>query len=164
MSNDEVVGFESETAVRVDFRSDPPVQEVEPFVYFDNSNVAPLALPQIDAQLNQIPAATLGIGYAFGGLAMVTAVGWLVWTFFYRKADIVRISQPIFLGQLCVGAFILAAAIIPMSFQEPMSHATLDFGCMATPWFLSLGFVTAFSALFSKVSSLLANNRQLFGC
>jgi hypothetical protein len=150
ISNREVFGFTSETAVQVDFLSDVPVRELVPYIYFDNTTIPPLALPPVEGELNLIPTAIIAIGCVFGGLAMATAVGWLMWTIHYRKTDVVRIAQPIFLAQLCLGAFVIALSVVPMSLQDPIDERILDIACMATVWMLSLGFVTAFSALFSK--------------
>ena len=46
----------------------------------------------------------------------------------------------------------MASAIIPMSFDDEVtSQDGCSIACMATPWLASVGFVTTFSALFSKV-------------
>jgi hypothetical protein len=99
LSDREVFGFTSETAVQVDFRADIPVRELAPYIYFDNTVVPPPASPPLEGELNLIPTVTIAIVCTFGGLAMATAVGWLIWTIRYRKTDIVRIAQPIFLAQ-----------------------------------------------------------------
>ena len=44
----------------------------------------------------------------------------------------------------------MASAIIPLSFQEPMSESSLDAACTSVPWLLANGFSIAFSALFTK--------------
>jgi len=57
----------------------------------------------------------------------------------------VRASQPLFLDLLCIGAFIMAAAIIPMSVEGS------DAACQAIPWLFTTGFIVVFSALLSKM-------------
>lgn len=53
---------------------------------------------------------------------------------------------------VCVGAIIAGSAIVPLSFDdENYSKEACSIACMATPWLISIGFVTAFSALFSKI-------------
>ena len=71
-----------------------------------------------------------------------------VWTFANRKKTMLRISQPLFLGMMCFGTFLMASSVLFLGWQEPWRG--LNFACMATPWLLVLGFSTAFSALFVK--------------
>lgn len=150
-TNEGFYTFKSLTAVEVDFANTTmPITSVNPFVYSSSSTQAPPPLPPNDVELNLITRGIRITGLLFGSLSMFCAFCWMVWTIYYRNIDVVRIAQPIFLCQLCVGAFIMAIAVIPMSMQEPTSQRRLDMACMATPWLLSIGFVTAFSALFSK--------------
>jgi len=143
--------FHTVSAVEVDFADTTPVKNVNPFVYAGGSTQPPPALPPLDVELNLITRGIRISGLVLGSLSMLSALCWLLWTVYYRNKDVVRIAQPIFLCQLCVGAFIMATAVIPMSMQETgASQRGLDIACMATPWLLSMGFVTAFSALFSK--------------
>lgn len=51
---------------------------------------------------------------------------------------------------LCVGTVIMASSIVPLSLQEPVPKEGLDIACMSVPWLYSIGFSTAFSALFAK--------------
>jgi hypothetical protein len=81
---------------------------------------------------------------------MITSVFWLLWTWWRRKDQIVQASQPFFLYQICLGTLVMAATIIPMSLQEPISQRGLDVACMSIPWFLSIGYCIAFSAILSK--------------
>jgi hypothetical protein len=160
VNTDQGYGFRSEVSIRIDLRNlDRPVQQVAPFVYFDNSTITPPALPPAEENWNQITPAARAIGWTFGLLALGASVAWLVWTIRFRKSNVVQVSQPIFLSQICLGTLILATAAIPMGLQEPVSQRGLDISCMVTPWLLSMGFVMAFSALFSKTWRL----NKLFG-
>ena len=44
----------------------------------------------------------------------------------------------------------MRSAIIPATWQEPMSQVALNVGCMLDIWLLSVGLATTFAALFSK--------------
>jgi hypothetical protein len=146
--------FNSFTSIAVDFADDIPIRTIKPFLYAGGSTVPPISLPELQVDLNLISKGIRITGLTLGSLTMLCAVLWLAWTMKYRTIDVVRIAQPVFLCQLCVGAFIMASAIIPMSMQEPTSQRGLDIACMFTPWLLSVGFVTAFAALFSKARRL----------
>ena len=89
------------------------------------------------------------------------------WTFFYRKRSVVKASQPIFLGLVCLGVLVMSCSIIPIGIQgnyrevqretgeltgEPdPSVMRVDAACMALPWLFSIGFAIIFSALFAKI-------------
>jgi di/tricarboxylate transporter len=95
----------------VDFSDNStPVKEVNTFVYAGGSTTLPKALPPNDIELNLIPQGIritgFVLGFVLGGLSMLIALWWLLWTIYYRNKDVVRIAQPIFLCQLIVGAFI----------------------------------------------------------
>ena len=150
-TSDEDFTFNSVTASKVNFSDATPVNTANAFVYAGGSTLPPPPLPPLNVELNLITRGIRITGLLLGCVSMLCAVCWLIWTIYYRNKDVVRIAQPIFLCQLCVGAFIMATAVIPMSMQETVtSPRGLDIACMATPWLLSMGFVTAFSALFSK--------------
>jgi len=105
------------------------------------------------------------------GLVMICSMGWFVWTLRRRKVFAVQVSQPFFLCQLCVGTFVMAAAILPASLPGVSSvydgdHNTndhddgddfdsssvgLDVACMSIMWLGFIGFSISFSALASKI-------------
>jgi hypothetical protein len=146
--------FSSFTSIALDFADANPIRTIEPFLYAGGSSSTPISLPELRVNLNLIPKGVRIAGLTLGSMTMLCGILWLAWTMKYRAIDVVRIAQPVFLCQLCLGAFIMASAIIPMSMQEPTSQRGLDFACMSTPWLLSVGFVTAFAALFSKARRL----------
>lgn len=52
----------------------------------------------------------------------------------------------------CFGTLIAGLAIIPLSIDdEKHTQKGCDIACMASPWLISIGFITCFSALFSKI-------------
>lgn len=48
----------------------------------------------------------------------------------------------------------MAAAIIPLSLQEPVSDNGLDIACMATPWLFVFGFAIAVASVLFKMIRL----------
>lgn len=126
------------------------VEILQPFVYADSTTEQPPCFAPLNEQLNLVSTGACVAGRIVSSLVMMASVGWFVWTMVNRKKDVVRASQPIFLGQLCVGTFVMASAIIPQSLQEPVSKRGLNIACMTAPWLVILGFAISFSALFSK--------------
>ena len=68
----------------------------------------------------------------------------------YKRDPLVKVSQPFFLRQLCLGTILMALTIIPMSLQGEEESPGLSVARQIAPWFLWLGFGVAASALFSK--------------
>jgi len=107
--------------------------------------------PPVDINKNQIEKIR-PVGFTLAAISMSLSLGLLAWVWYYRDAAVVRKSQPLFLGMICVGTFLMAATIIPLSVDD--SFATVEsctIACIATPWFFWIGFVITFSALFSKI-------------
>jgi len=139
------------------------VEVITPYVYADSTTIQPLSLPLPAVDFHPIPNWALGVGLGFCSLMMLMSLGWCMWSIVHRKQRVVKASQPFFLIMLCIGTFLIATSIIPTSFQEPMSDLTLDIGCMLFPWLACVGFVTAFSALFTKNGRINAVRTQ-FAC
>ena len=140
------------------------VETLAPLFFASNTSIPPPSLPPVMIDMNLIPTPIRAFCLALGGLVMVMSMWWIWWTYNNREKDVVKASQPIFLCQICIGTMIIASAVVPMSMQEPVSEHGLDIACMATPWLISVGFVTAFSALFSKtwrLNKLFKNSRNL---
>ena len=91
------------------------------------------------------------VGLTFCAIAMGCSLAFGIWTQVNGKHRVVVASQPFFLRLICIGCFVMATSIIPLSIDD--SIATTDGcskACMAFPWLLSIGFTTTFAALFSK--------------
>ncbi|CAB9510575.1 Gamma-aminobutyric acid (GABA) B receptor [Seminavis robusta] len=140
-----------------------PIIEIhEPFIYHDNSTLPPLVLPPLEIEMNLIPTGVQVFGLCLAALVMLLSIGCAVWTYTYRSAYVIRAAQPIFLGLMCLGTFILACTIIPLSFQEDLSG--LNGACMTIPWLFCVGFTVAIAALFSKahrINKLMRSGSQL---
>lgn len=92
------------------------------------------------------------VGFCLMVAVWATTVGFAIFVYIYRKARIVRVMQPMFLIILCVGVFILASTILPMSFDDDIiSQEQCSRMCATTPWFASIGCCIIFSSLFSKL-------------
>ena len=101
--------------------------------------------------LNQLGGIRIA-GLFLAAIAMATSFGFTVWVGVNRKVRVVMASQPLFLVMISAGCFILASAVIPMSIDDGVaSQQGCNIACMATPWTVSVGFVTTFSALYSKI-------------
>jgi len=146
------LAFDANASVLVDFPISGGPGRVtsldNPFLYYGNTTIPPLVLPPITQDLNLIPTAILILGYVLMAIVMLLSLGCALWV--HRRSDsyVVRAAQPYFLFQLCLGTFIMACTIIPLSFQEDLPG--LDHACQAIPWCACIGFCTAMSALFSK--------------
>ena len=160
-SNDEVVAFQSRVVATIRGASDGTLKTtiLNEYIYNDNSNIPPLALPPVQHRHVDVPFGIRCVGWVLAGLIMacVLYLGCFIWS--HRKKPYIRAAQPVFLGMMLVGTFLMAASIVPMSFQEsfPPSQGSfpyLDVACMATPWLFVMGFSTACSAVLAKTKRL----------
>lgn len=93
-------------------------------------------------------------GLTLAVISMFFSVTLMAWVLYYRNAA-VRKSQPLFLGMVCVGTFLMAATIIPLSIDDSIASVeACTIACIATPWFFWIGFIFTFSALFSKIDRI----------
>ena len=165
-SSDTQIKFHAKTSVLM---SGTGIEVVNPYQFYDNTTIPAAALPPIEGvNYNLISRGALIFGWTFSGFVLLNSLFWMIWTIINRKKFVVRASQPVFLCQICIGVFIMALSIIPLSMQEESDGGTsrfdLDAACMATPWLIFSGFVTAFSAIFSKtwrLMKLLENSRGM---
>ncbi len=74
-------------------------------------------------------------GFTFVAISMASSIGCGLWTYKSRKDKVVIASQPVFMAMICVGCFILASAIIPLSIDDSIaSPEGCSKACMAFPW------------------------------
>ncbi|CAB9525260.1 Gamma-aminobutyric acid (GABA) B receptor [Seminavis robusta] len=126
------------------------VEHEHRFIYHDNTTIPPPSIEPVEHAYNLIPSGAKVVGGLMGAAVMFASVAICFWTWYYRNTFVVRASQPVFLGTICLGTFIMAAASIPMGMQGTEESRGLDAACMATVWMVFLGFVITLSALFSK--------------
>lgn len=137
--------------------------EIFPTSFLDVVNI-PQDLPPMVIDMNYIGNWAI-CGYVLLAVVFLLSIGFGIFTIIKKGHPIIRKSQPAFLLMVCTGAFIAGSAIIPLSFDdEKHSVQACSIACMATPWLVSVGFVTAFSALFSKIwrVNMIFNNPNRF--
>ncbi|KAL3922564.1 MAG: hypothetical protein SGILL_002138, partial [Bacillariaceae sp.] len=112
--------------------------------------------------LNQLGAVRI-VGYVLAAIIVCLAAYCVWWVYAYRRERVVRASQPMFLVTIAFGSFLMAMTIIPLSIDDGVtSERGCDIACMFAPWLFSVGFVTSFAALFSKlwrINKIFQSNR-----
>mmetsp|Transcript_24207 Transcript_24207/g.39516 ORF Transcript_24207/g.39516 Transcript_24207/m.39516 type:complete len:1286 (+) Transcript_24207:228-4085(+) len=112
-------------------------------------SVTVLVTPVID--LNQL-GAIRAVGLALAGCVVLLALYCVFWVYRGRVTRVVRASQPLFLVMIAFGSLLMALTIVPLSIDDGVASIRgCDMACMASPWLFSVGFVTTFAALFSKI-------------
>lgn len=113
-------------------------------------------------ELNQLGAVRI-VGYVLATVIFLLAGYCVWWVYSYRKERVVRASQPLFLVTIALGSLLMAATIIPLSIDDAVASQTgCNIACMMSPWLFSVGFVTSFAALFSKlwrINKIFQSNR-----
>ena len=150
---DGMIKFDTQLAAMVSFdgslkSANESVTRIQPHIFRDGSSVPKPSIPDIDIDMNFIAQEVQILGWALSGIVMTLSLLFGVWAVLRRNTPAVRMRQPLFLGICCAGSFILASSIVPMSIQEPTKN--LDAACMSSLWLVSVGFLVAFSGLFSK--------------
>ena len=126
-------------------------ETVNDFIFNDGTTTPPPDLPPLVPNRNHINNALRIVGLTFCAISLLLSFGFAGWTIHKRGTYVIKASQPVFLLIVCAGSAILGAAIIPLSFdQGSASQQGSDIACQVFPWFVSIGFVVIFSALFTK--------------
>lgn len=110
----------------------------------------PQNLPPLQEDMNYIGSLAI-LGYVLCGIILTTCIAFGAWTVWNQTSFVVKASQPPFLYMILCGVGIMGSAIIPLSMDDekhPIEGCSI--ACMCVPWLISIGFVTTFSALFSK--------------
>ena len=117
-------------------------------------NLIPIELPPLEVDHNLLGPLVWAGYLCFGilALASVSCIGWAIWN---RTETVVKASQPAFLIMTALGTLLMAAALIPLSYDddgnsEEMANTFAVGICMSIPWLVFTGFTTTFAALFSK--------------
>jgi len=125
---------------------------VHDFIFSDNTTTPPADLrnPPDPNFLNPRIQIT---GLVLMMIAVIFSIFCAAWTFWFRLHRIVTASQPIFLYLLCFGCCLFSLAIVFISFDERSGFTRNQLGtnCMASVWFLCLGHLLIYGALFTKV-------------
>jgi hypothetical protein len=120
-------------------------------VYASGSTVAPPLRSPTDQNL-LTPAARIWGCILFGALILFLAVC-AIWLFLFRDTQIVRATQPVFLGILILGSLSVGFCIVTNTFDEGAgwSEEQLSKACTATPWLLICGIQLIYSSIFCKL-------------
>lgn len=91
-------------------------------------------------------------GLVLMAVIVVSSLGAAAWVAMKRDVGVVKASQPVFLGLICLGTVIMGVSIVPMGIDDGVAaQRGCDIACMATPWLIAIGFSVSFAALFSKI-------------
>lgn len=135
-----------------------------PFV-FANGLTTPSALNRDTPVQNYLGHRVNIVGLVFMSIAIGMTLLAALSVFALRGTAAIRQSQPTFLYILMFGCMLLASSIVTISFDENdgWSDEMLDRACLATPWLISVGYITIYCALFMKVrGGTFAPNSALF--
>ena len=123
------------------------------FVYADGTALPPALLRDPPAQ-NYIQEGIFLTGLILFGVAVAWTLLAILFVCVYWKHQAIKSNQPEFLLILLCGALTMAFAIVTFSFDESRgwTQDELTVACIATPWLISLGFISVYCALFSKVT------------
>lgn len=92
------------------------------------------------------------VGLSLMAIIWLSTMGFAGFVIKYRKLRIVKVMQPLFLGTICLGLFILASVMLPFSFDDGvLTQSQCDAACTSIPWLVSSGCCIIFSSLFSKL-------------
>ncbi|KAL3908152.1 MAG: hypothetical protein SGILL_008594 [Bacillariaceae sp.] len=113
-------------------------------------------------EMNQLGAVRI-VGYILAAIIIMLATYCVWWVYAHKKERVVRASQPLFLVTIAFGSLLMATTIIPLSIDDGVAtERGCDIACMSAPWLFSVGFVTSFAALFSKlwrINKIFQSNR-----
>ena len=117
-------------------------------------NLIPVELPPLEMDENLL-GSLVYVGYSCFGFIGVASFSCIVWTVWNRTGTVVRASQPAFLIMAAIGIFLMASALVPLSYDDHSGSDTLSQSfavgvCMSIPWLAFMGFTCTFGALFSK--------------
>jgi hypothetical protein len=121
------------------------------FIYSDGTTNKPHQIFDVDEDMNLISPGIRAFSLTLCSLSLTLSIGFIIYTVRMRKNPAIQMSQPIFLIMVCVGAIFMSASIITLSMDEGVGTIGLTVSCSLTPWFISIGFVIIFAALFSKL-------------
>lgn len=117
-------------------------------------NIIPDDLPphQVDQHLLESLKYVGVICFCIVGVLSIYFIGW---TLFNRSSKVIMASQPFFLVMIAFGVLTLAAALIPLSFDDDGSSDTISNSkavgiCMSIPWLAFNGFGIIFSSMLAK--------------
>ncbi|VEU34705.1 unnamed protein product [Pseudo-nitzschia multistriata] len=108
--------------VTTDVLNEGKWEEIAPFTYSSNSTDLPDAVEPFEEKSEVMSSGFKVFAYVLCTVSVTISIGLAIWTLIHRKERIIRASQPFFLLAICCGTILLAATIIPMTFDVAPSH------------------------------------------
>ena len=100
-----------------------------------------------DEDMSYIPSSFLALGYSFVGLIVFVCLACVVWTYTSREMWVVRVSQPMFLRLVLLGAMVSSSSILFMGAQTSYRFARDSRGDVSEEANPEIAFVDAVSEL-----------------
>lgn len=150
-------------AVSTDVFTDGEWTQLKPYFFHDGSAVPPPDLPPLVVDQHHIATAARMLIMFMGVSSVSLSIGFALWTKRNRHVRVVKAFQPIFLYIISLGTALMGSSILTLAVDDEIFDSRgCKFACRAFPWFLSLGFVIASSALFTKTHrvNVILNQRQ----
>jgi hypothetical protein len=130
------------------------ITTIAPFYYYDGTINIPPELAPVKEDLQLIGPGVIRLGYSLGGIIVLGSLFLIFWVVRNQGKPSVAAAQPFFLTMLCIGTAIMGTSIFLLGLQDPIDEEILDRSCMAIPWLVSIGFVTAYTSLYTKLRRL----------
>lgn len=100
------------------------------------------------------------VGMALMGVVLSACFGLGIWVFATRRRwgygnigdKSIKSTQPLYLGTICLGTFVMSSTIAALSMDEGLI-SDVSKACVVAPWLLSFGLTLIFSALLSKLAT-----------
>lgn len=104
-----------------------------------------------DEEKNQL-GLIRAVGVTLFAIVALTSVSFAIFVYYYRKQQVVKALQPIFLVTISFGVLVLGSTMIPLSIDDEIaSQRGCDMKCKSMPWLLFMGFSISNSALLAKL-------------
>lgn len=132
----------------------------ESIFYYADGTEQPPELLRDEPEQNFVQPSVRILGFVLLGIAWSICLGNCMWVAVNRKHRVLLAAQPLFLYQLALGSAIVVSTIVPLSFDEShgWSMENLSSACTSLPWFVVIGHVLQYMALFTKVSCTISMN------
>jgi hypothetical protein len=129
-----------------------------PFIFADGTPNPPKKLRDPPEQ-NYLSLPTRIVGLLLMSLSLFLTVVVTYLVFYYQSESIIHHNQPLFLYMMLLGTAMLAFSNFFISFDEKSLGVTpqdeepdfLDTACASYPWFVVLGYILIYGALFMKL-------------
>lgn len=131
------------------------IEEFHPFLFRDGTIQSPVQLRDTPEQ-NYLSPALKALGYTLMGILLFLCLALFIWVLVNRKHRVVAAANPPLLGRMIVGAALSSVTIFFITTDEQSGFSSEQLGrqCMAMVWCFSIGHILTYSALFTKVRTV----------